>query len=65
LLRAIVRSFCGNDLEFEVQLFLRREEVPACQLRDPGENALCLGWHTWMKSGAEFDRNPGDTILLT
>jgi type VI secretion system protein ImpH len=64
-LRAIIRSFCGNDLEFEVQLFLRRQEVPACQLRDPGENALCLGWHTWMKSGAEFDRNPGDTILLT
>lgn len=63
-LKAICRSFCGNDLEFEVQLFLRREEVPACQLRDPQDNALCLGWHTWMKSREEFDRNPGDTILL-
>ena len=63
-LRAIVRSFCGYDLEFEVQLILRREEVPAFELRPPDENALCLGWHTWLKSGSDFNRNPGDTILL-
>jgi type VI secretion system protein ImpH len=63
-LRAIVRTFCGNDLEFEVQLILRREEVPAFELRPPAENGLCLGWHTWLKSGSGFDRNPGDTILL-
>jgi type VI secretion system protein ImpH len=63
-LRAIVRSFCGNDLEFEVQLILRREEVPAFELRPPADNGLCLGWHTWLKSGSGFDRDPGDTILL-
>ena len=62
-LRAIVRSFCGNDLEFEVQLILRRDEVPNCELRPPADG-LCLGWHTWMKSGSDFNRNPGDTILL-
>ena len=64
VLRALVRSFCGYDLEFEVQLILRRAEVPAFELRPPAENALCLGWHTWLKSGNDFDRNPGDTILL-
>ncbi len=63
-LRAMVRSFCGYDLEFEVQLILRREDVPVFELRPPEENALCLGWHTWLKSGSDFDRNPGDTILL-
>jgi type VI secretion system protein ImpH len=63
-LRAIARSFCGNDLEFEVQLILRREEVPALELREPAGDALCLGWDTWLKSHEEFDRNPGDTILL-
>jgi type VI secretion system protein ImpH len=63
-LRAIVRSFCGNDLEFEVQLILKREDVPAFELRHPAENALCLGWHTWLNSRGNFDRNPGDTILL-
>ena len=63
-LRAIVRSFCGNDLEFEIQLILRREDVPALELRNPSENGLCLGWHTWLKSREQFDRDPGDTILL-
>jgi type VI secretion system protein ImpH len=63
-LRSIVRSFSGNDLEFEIQLILRREDVPALQLRPPVEDALCLGWQTWLKSGGDFGRNPGDTILL-
>jgi type VI secretion system protein ImpH len=63
-LRALVRSFCGNDLEFEIQLILRREDVPAPVLRDPSENGLCLGWHTWLKSRGALDRDPGDTILL-
>jgi type VI secretion system protein ImpH len=63
-LKAIVRSFSGYDLEFEIQLILRREDVPALELRPPAENALCLGWQTWLKSGSDFDRNPGDTILL-
>jgi type VI secretion system protein ImpH len=63
-LKALVRSFCGNDLEFEVQLILRREDVPALELRPPAENGLRLGWHTWLKSSSDFDRNPGDTILL-
>jgi type VI secretion system protein ImpH len=65
-LRAMVRSFCGYDLEFEVQLILRRDDVPAFDLRPPAENPspFCLGWHTWLKSGSDFDRSPGDTILL-
>lgn len=63
-LKALVRSFCGNDLEFEVQLILRREDVPALELRDPSDGALCLGWHTWLKSRGDLDRDPGDTILL-
>jgi type VI secretion system protein ImpH len=63
-LRAITKTFCGNDLEFEVQLILRREDVPAFELRNPTDNGLRLGWHTWMKSGSQFGRDPGDTILL-
>jgi type VI secretion system protein ImpH len=63
-LRAITRAFCGNDQEFEVQLILRREDVPAPALRGPVEGGLRLGWHTWMKSGPRFGRDPEDTILL-
>jgi len=63
-LKSLLRSFSGNDLEFEIQLILRREDVPLMQLRDPADGALCLGWQTWLKSRPGFDRDPGDTILL-
>jgi type VI secretion system protein ImpH len=63
-LRAITRMFCGNDLEFEVQLILRRDEVPLMELGSPGAGARRLGWDSWMKSGPRFGRDPGDTILL-
>jgi type VI secretion system protein ImpH len=63
-LKAMVRSFCGYDIEFEVQLILRREDVPSFELRSADEGALCLGWQTWFKSGGDFNRDPGDTILL-
>jgi type VI secretion system protein ImpH len=63
-LRALTRFFSGGDLEFEVQLVLKQEEVPSCKLGAEGAGAPQLGWFTWMKSAADFDRNPGDTILL-
>jgi len=63
-LKAIVKTFCGNDLEFEVQLILRREDVPACELRNPDKGGLRLGWHTWLNSAARFGRDAADTILL-
>jgi type VI secretion system protein ImpH len=63
-LKAMVKTFSGHDLEFEIQLILKREDVPPCQLRDPEEGALQLGWHTWLKSAAQFNRDPGDAILL-
>ena len=63
-LRAITRAFSGNDLEFEVQLVLERDSVPAFELRNPEDNGLRLGWQTWFKSGPAFGRDPEDTILL-
>ena len=32
-LRAITRFFSGDEIDFEVQLVLKRDEVPACELR--------------------------------
>lgn len=63
-LRALTRFFSGDELEFEVQLILRREEVPPCELGSEQEASPMLGWLSWMHSRATFDRNPGDTILL-
>lgn len=63
-LRALTKFFSGNDVEFEVQLSLRRDDVPACELGALGEAGTQLGWFTWMKSTPRFDRDPSDTILL-
>ncbi len=63
-LRAITTFFSGGEIEFEVQLVLRRDEVPPCELRPGGAGAPLLGWFSWIKSGPGMDRDPGDTILL-
>jgi type VI secretion system protein ImpH len=63
-LQELTRFFCGPELEVEAQLILKREEVPACSLGDDGLAGPRLGWFTWVKSGAAFDRAPQDTILL-
>ncbi len=63
-LRALTSFFTGGEIEFEVQLILKREEVPACELRGPDPEAPLLGWVSWIKSGASFGRDPGDTVLL-
>ncbi len=65
-LRAITRFFGGDEIDFEVQLVLKRDEVPACELEDPlmsrEKISPQLGWSTWVKS-APMGRDPGDTVL--
>lgn len=63
-LSALLKFFAGDEFEFEAQLLLKREEVPAVQMESQGDSSTFLGWTTWMKSGPSFGRNPGDTILL-
>jgi len=63
-LRAITTFFSGGEIEFEVELVLKREDVPPCELRDEGAGAPLLGWFSWIKSGPAFARDPGDTVLL-
>jgi type VI secretion system protein ImpH len=62
-LESLLRFFVNNALDFEVQLVLRREDVPACTLGEEEVGAPRLGWVTWMKSVPKFDRDPADTIL--
>jgi len=61
-LRALVRFFAGNEFDFEVQLVLKREEVPGCELGRGDPTAPRLGWITWAKSAA-MGRDPDDTVL--
>jgi type VI secretion system protein ImpH len=61
-LGAITRFYSGDELDFEVQLILERQQVPACVLGAEGEQAPRLGWATWVKS-VPIDRDPADAVL--
>ena len=63
-LRELARFACGIQLEIEVQLILRRDAVPRCELGEDGLTGPRLGWFAWIKSGPDFDRAPADTVLL-
>jgi len=61
-LKSLVRFFCGDDLDVEVQLILKREEAPRFAL-DSGEvPPPRLGWFSWMFT-RPLDRDPDETIL--
>ncbi len=61
-LRALVRFFAGDELDFEVQLILKREEVPFCELGAETKQAPRLGWVSWTK-WSPMTRDPEETIL--
>jgi type VI secretion system protein ImpH len=47
-LAQLVRAYVGPEYDFDVQLVLRRDEVPSARLAAPGEAATCrLGWNCW------------------
>jgi type VI secretion system protein ImpH len=63
-LRSLVRAFYGDEMEFEVQLILERQDVPVCDLGEAQRGGPRLGWLTWLKTEKPFGRDPADTLLL-
>ena len=61
-LRAITRFFSNDEIDFEAQLILRRDDVPRCEVGAEGEASPLLGWVSWAKT-THLLQNPGDTIL--
>jgi type VI secretion system protein ImpH len=59
-LRAIVRLFGGDDVDFELQLVLLRADVPSVVLGD--DDAPPLGWSTWLRT-REMERDADDAVL--
>jgi type VI secretion system protein ImpH len=61
-LRALTQFFSGNEIDFEVQLILAREDVPRCELGKAGATAPVLGLLSWVRS-VPFERDAADTIF--
>ena len=53
-----VREYAGEQYSWDVQLVLKKEEVPVIQMGKAGR----LGWTTWLKT-RPFERDADDLIL--
>lgn len=61
-LQAITRFYSNEEFEYEIQLILKRDKVPRCELGEEGNTAPKLGWESWVKSEV-MKRDPADAIL--
>jgi type VI secretion system protein ImpH len=62
LLCHLVRTYVGPEVDFDVQVVLRKEDVPECQLADGNGAGPRLGWNTWVRS-APYPRDAGDAVF--
>jgi type VI secretion system protein ImpH len=57
----LTEFFSRREIDFELQLILRREETPGMVLQEESSGFM-LGWTTWIKN-VPMTRDPGDTVL--
>jgi type VI secretion system protein ImpH len=50
LLTHLTRLYAGPELAFEVQVVLRGQDVPPCQLEEGKPTDPRLGWNTWLSN---------------
>lgn len=58
---ALTRLYVGPTLDFDVQVILRREDVPMCQLGRAGDPPR-LGWNSWART-APAHEDSGDAVI--
>jgi type VI secretion system protein ImpH len=59
----LVRLAVTPDLDFEIRLVLRAEEVPPLRLEHTPTRACRLGWSTWLASDERL-RDAADAVLV-
>jgi type VI secretion system protein ImpH len=61
-LKALAKFVARSEIDFQVQLVLKKNEVPPCELSEEAEPPPRLGWTSWAKT-APMRENAGDTIF--
>lgn len=59
---ALARSYTGPTLAFDIELALRGDAVPACQLAGSGAFLPRLGWNTWL-AAPSFPALVSDAVM--
>jgi len=62
ILVQLARFFVGQGLDFDIQLVLTADEVPACRVGGLGPRAPRLGWSSWL-AGPPRTRDADDAVL--
>lgn len=62
-IQEMVRLYIGVSLDFDIQLILRRDEVPLCRLTASADYSPLLGWNTWIGSAPEVYKPAGDAVF--
>ena len=58
---ALTRLYVDPSLDFDIQVILKKEHIPFCQLGESGDPPR-LGWNSWARVAAA-DRDSGDAII--
>jgi type VI secretion system protein ImpH len=58
----MTRLYAGLEFDFDVQVVLRKEEVPWCQLPADADAAPRLGWNSWVRSGP-MERDADEAVF--
>jgi type VI secretion system protein ImpH len=62
LLTHLTRFYVGPELDFEIQLVLKADEVPDCQLPRSKADGPTLGWNSWLRS-EPFANDTDDAVF--
>lgn len=62
LLSHLTRLYLGPELDFDVQLVLESDEVPASQLNSDAVVGTHLGWNAWL-GGGEREADADDAVF--